>query len=228
MKIKFVLFSLLVFFFLHSCVEDNGVTPEQTTPSLNQEFPLIEEIEVNGYIGTVSLPDTISVESVHFAIIGGDENEVFQIDKNNGDIFLEELATSKDADNEFELTISVTNNSTENNILNVELKITLSPTLFIYDHLKQIGYVDESCEQGYLVGTVASIDTTVKLDFRFDIFRGNHLGIFELNRQNGQLTVDNPSLIDYNSDSLHILNIVVSDYDNPKDSVLYYVNYYLN
>jgi hypothetical protein len=195
---------------------------------MEQEFSFIDEVEPDGFIGTVKLPDTIALEKVRFTLKDGNEDEVFFIDENTGDLFIKELMQSKNSENEFDLIIAITNKSTENLILNIKLKVTLSADLFIYETLKQIGYVNENCEQGYLVGTVASIDTTFKLDFRFDIYRGNHLGIFKLHRQNGQLTVEQPSLIDYETDSLHVLNMVVSDHDNPKDSVLYYVNYYVH
>jgi hypothetical protein len=228
MKHLLVLFSFLTLFFVTSCIEDKDVTPEETTPVVNQEFPVIEEVSPDGFIGTVELPDSLSVSMTEFYIMDGNNDQVFHINKESGDLYLKDLMQSKDANNEFNLSIQVIDKETGENVLNINLKIILSPDLFIYDTLKQIGYVDEDCEQGYLVGTVASIDTTFKLDFRFDIFRGNQLGIFDLNRQNGQLTLKQPGLINYETDSLHLLHIVVSDHDNPKDSVLYYVNYYVH
>lgn len=228
MKKYTLLLTFIGIIFLYGCIEDKDVVPYENEPAINQEFPIIEEVEPNGYIGTVSLPDTMSIETVKFSMESGDVNEVFHIDENTGDLYIKELMQSKDATTDFNLTVAVTEKSTEDIVLKIKLKITLSPSLFIYNTLKQIGYVNEDCEQGYLVGTVASIDTTFKLDFRFDIYIGNHLGIFKLDRQSGQLTVEQPSLIDYDTDSLHILNMVVSDHDNPKDSVLYYVNFYVH
>lgn len=182
----------------------NDTNPIITTQSGNTQVD--ETLAVGSQIYTVIASDIDLNTSLSYSILSGNSEGKFQIGSTNGQITLFR-ALDFETTKSYTLTVSVNDGINSSSAFisidvmdqNDEIPVPQNATVF----------VAEDAVLGTLVHSVVATDTDNRAVLRYDIYSGNELGKFIINRFTGKINLI--SALDFETQSSYSLEIIVSD-----------------
>jgi hypothetical protein len=183
---------------------------ENTSPEIaNQVFSIQENSAVSTLVGTVIATDAEG-DALTFQITIGNTGNTFALDEASGLLTVNEpLLLDFETTPTFTLTISVSDGiETISATITVNVTDVEENTAPKIDN--QLFSILENSAISTLVGTIIATDAEGD-DLTFQIISGNTGNAFVLNESSGQLTVNEPSLLDYETTPIFYLTIQVSD-----------------
>jgi hypothetical protein len=187
------------------------VIDENEAPTLaDASFALSEDSGNGAIVGTVSATDPNDVEKLTYSITGGNGDGAFAIDSSSGTITVAD-ATELDygVTPSYELTVQVTDNGGLTDSATVTVSVlsgNRAPTL-----ADATFTVDENCEDGTEVGTLAASDPDNGDVLTYAITGGDGDGIFGMGAASGTITVLDDSALDYEAKPSYSLTVTVTD-----------------
>jgi hypothetical protein len=195
----------------------------ETPDVLSATHGLAENSATGTLVATVSASDVDSADVLGFAITDGNTGGAFGIDATTG-----QITVSNSSLLDFEgtpawlLTVRVTDAgglfdtaTVTINLANVNEAPDVLPTTF---------NLAENSTAGTVVGTVTASDTDSGDTLNYTITAGNAGGAFAIDATTGQVTVSNPSLVDFESSPVWTLTVRVADTGGLFDTTTVTVN----
>lgn len=152
--------------------------------------------------------------------LSGPDSALFNIDSVTGEITFVaspdfETPADQGADNVYEITVTVTADTTTAQSASQNLTITVTPvndiTPVFLDSSPSFNTLENSAANT-VVGTVSATDGDVPgQGLTYAIISGNESGVFAINSTTGEITVANPVLLDYETLTSVTLIVRVSD-----------------
>lgn len=187
------------------------VIDENEPPALGDASFTVSEDSGNGTsVGTVSATDPNDVEKLTYSITGGNNDGVLEIDSTTGEITVA-AGAGLDAEGtpSYELTVVVTDNGGLTDSATVTVSIlggNRAPTLADVTFT-----VDEDCEEGTVVGTLAASDPDAGDVLTHAITAGNGDGTFTIGSTSGTITLSEDAGLNYELKSSYALTVTVTD-----------------
>lgn len=202
-----------------------NVTDVNENPSIpaGQIFAVNQGAAVGTSVGTVSAndPDTTAPnKTLTYSITSGNSNNAFVINSNTGEITVNNpAALNPAAIPQFTLVVKVTDGGTPGLTATQTVTVNVSaanqaPTI----PAGQAFSVPENSALNTVVGIVAASDpdtTAPNKTLTYSITGGNTGGAFAINSATGQLTVANPSALNFEATPQFTLTIQVADGGSP-------------
>jgi hypothetical protein len=188
-------------------------------PTLNpQTFTLSENRAQNYLVGVVQSFDQDFAQSRSFSITGGNTGNAFAIDQETGRISVASVAAiNYEANPTFSLTVRVADNGTPQQsrsaVMTINL-VDLNEQPFLSD--QTIGNIPENSPAGTVVGTVAGYDQDAGQTLTYAIVGGNTGNAFIINGATGQVTVNSPAALDFETTPSFTLQVRATDNGNPQ------------
>ncbi|MGC9036977.1 MAG: cadherin domain-containing protein, partial [Verrucomicrobiia bacterium] len=186
-------------------------------PIINNQSFSIAENSVNGsFVGTVVATDVDAGQTLTYAIISGNTNGTFTINSANGNITIANNAMlNYEAIPQWQLKVKVTDNgspslSSTGTVTIVVLDVNENPVIN-----PQSFTVPENSANGTVVGNVVATDPDAGQSLTYVIVSGNTNGAFAINSANGQLTVANSAVLNYEVTPVWTLVVSVTDNGSP-------------
>ncbi|MEZ5082510.1 MAG: cadherin domain-containing protein [Bacteroidales bacterium] len=182
-------------------------------PEVDEQSFVINENSSSGtQVGNVAASDPDIGQTLSFSIVSGNTANAFSLNINSGLITINNSSAMNFETNPiFNLVIQVDDNGTPG----------LSSQATISIHLDDVNEVPEIDDQsfslvenstiGSIVGTVLATDPDAGQSLTYTIESGNSGGAFNLNSSNGQITVNNPEMINFEDYPVFILVVSVED-----------------
>jgi ABC-type uncharacterized transport system auxiliary subunit len=183
---------------------------ENTAPVIgDQLFSIPENSLVNTSVGVVAASDANS-DALIFAITGGNTNNAFGISVSSGELTISNpAALNFEVNPTFSLTVMVTDGTAESSAtitVNVtDVDETNAPVI-----ADQGFEIAEGSNVNTVVGTVLATDPNSDV-ITFAIVSGNTNNAFAIGTSNGQLVVNNPSELDFETTTSYSLIVSASD-----------------
>lgn len=193
-------------------------------PKFEKDFYTISllestKIDIPIFKLTVTDPDDGENGKVNFDILEGDR-ELFRVDTQNGELFLNEQLDRERKD-EYILTI-IAKDQAQTNPLNSTCKINIRVLDYndhkpIFDKSSYLFSIRENSPVGSFIGQIHATDKDVGQNgiVKYDFIRASE-NIFDLERDTGRLYLNRP--LDYELKTSYVLNISAHDNGNPKRS----------
>jgi hypothetical protein len=184
-----------------------------------QEFSIPPGASDGTVIGTLAASDPDSGQTLSYSIRSGNTSGAFSVNASTGQIVVANAAAlDPDVSPEFELVIRVTDNG--NPIAFTEATITIRFPITNQDPTiaNQSFNVAENSANGAVVGNVAASDPDGGQTLTYTITAGNVAGAFSINPSNGQITVANSSLLNFETTPSFSLTVKVTDNGSPSAS----------
>jgi hypothetical protein len=187
-------------------VEDVNEPPVAT----NQTFTVSADAENGAVLGAVTANDPDAGQSLSFAITGGNESGAFAIDGQSGLITVAgaHLLASQ---GEFTLTVAAADNGVPpmSDVATITVVVNRGNQSPVVED--QAFTVAEESPHGKVVGTVAAHDPDIGQSLAYSITAGNDGDAFAIDAQTGQITVNNVSIVDFESRGRFALTVSVID-----------------
>ncbi len=203
-------------------ITDNDPEPPTNDPPTVDDgvFSLPENSPAGTPVGSVIASDPNAGDTLSFAIVGGSGENLFEIDNTGA------ITVAADADLDFEtepqliLEIEVSDDApapvtgTDTATVTISLIDTdENPNAPEVDD--QSFSVDEGSAVGTVVGTVPFSDADADQTATIEITNGNLDGAFAIDAATGEITVANPTPLDFDANPLFTLEVTVSDDGTP-------------
>ncbi|MGC8742442.1 MAG: Ig-like domain-containing protein, partial [Verrucomicrobiia bacterium] len=182
----------------------------------NQTFSIAENSGNGVQVGIVVASDVDAGQTLTFSIISGNTNGTFTIGASNGKITIANNALlNYEAIQTWQLLVKVTDNGTPSlsstgtvtiAVIDVNEAPVISPQTFT---------VPENSANGTAVGTVLATDPDNGQTLNYQIISGNTNGAFAINSANGQITVANSAMLNYETAPVWTLVVSVTDNGSP-------------
>jgi hypothetical protein len=208
-------------------VQDNGVgsLSSQSTitvnlvdlnepPVVNDQLFSIIELSANGTtVGLFTATDPDAEQILTYDIISGNLSNAFAINSNNGEITVaDSVALNFLINPVFNLIVRVTDDGLGNlyteAIVTVNLLQNINQSPVINN---QSFWVTENSPTGSVVDTISATDPDEGQTLFFSILTGNTGSAFSIDSITGILTVNNPSVLDFETNPVFNLLIIVTD-----------------
>ncbi|MBI5759286.1 MAG: cadherin repeat domain-containing protein, partial [Planctomycetales bacterium] len=184
---------------------------------------LAENSTLGTVVGTVSASDVDAADVLSFAIMAGNTGGAFAIDTTTGQItvFNPSLLDFESLP-AWTLTVRVTD--TSGLFDTAGITINLNDVNENPDILSTTFNLSENLTAGTLVGTATASDVDFGDTLTYTITAGNAGGAFSIDATTGQVTVSNPSLLDFESSPVWTLTVRVADSGGLFDTATVTVN----
>ncbi|NLR91399.1 cadherin domain-containing protein [Flammeovirga agarivorans] len=183
---------------------------ENTAPSISDTtFSINENSAVSSVVGTVSASDP-EEDDLTFSIVSGNGLGAFQINSNTGEISVNDnFILDFETNPSFQLTVQVSDGKLSNeasitinlNDIDENTSPSISDATFI---------IDENSDVSTVVCTVSTFDNEGD-DLTFSIVSGNDLGAFKIDSNTGEISVNDNSILDFETNPSFQLTIQVND-----------------
>ena len=213
-------------YYLNVEVQDNGagnltdnatvtvsLTDVNQVPEILAQSFTIDENTGNGEIvGTVVATDPDAGQTLTFSIINGNTGNAFAIDSQSG-----EMTVSNSTVLDFEttpvfiITVQVQDDGVGNLTAQADITINLTDVNETPDIQDQTFTIAENSANGTQVGTVTAVDPDAGQTLTYSITSGNTNSAFAIDPQNGELTVSNSTMLDFETTPVFILTVQVQD-----------------
>lgn len=211
-------------------VTDNGAPPLTSTANLritltnlndapvvqSRAFLIPENGPQNAFIGFVTATDGDAGQTLTYAITAGNTNNAFSINPATGELRINNPAAMDFETNPFfNLTVTATDNgnpaASGSGTITVNLQNVNDPPTI----LPQTFSVAENSAAGVVVGNVVAIEADAGQSVTYAITAGNTLNAFSINAQTGQLTVNNPLALNFETTPQFQLTVRATDNGQP-------------
>ena len=187
-----------------------AVNDANDAPVVNdQAFNLNENSPIGTVVGTVLASDPDAGQTLTYAITGGNTDDAFAIDPTTGEITVAG-PLDPETQNLYVLTVEVADNGTPSLSAFATVIIGFNHAPVIND---QAFSVDENLPWGTAVGTVQASDPDAGQTLTYTMTGGNTNSTFAIDPFTGQITV--ASMLDYETQSLYVLTVQVTDDGTP-------------
>jgi hypothetical protein len=176
----------------------------------NQSFSVTANPPVGTLVGTVVATDPNAGQSISFSITSGNTNNAFNISSSTGLITVGN--SSAVIPGVFNLNVRATDNgspvmwSAATVSINVSSGSNQPPVI-----ANQTFNINENSPNGMLAGTVIASDPNTGQSLSYIITGGNTGGAFNINASNGNLTVGNTSMLNFEVTPVFNLTVRVTD-----------------
>lgn len=194
------------------------VTNVNDAPVVNDQFfSVLEHRVTDTLVGTVVASDEDAGQTLSYSIIGGNVGNAFRIDATTGQVFIVNPGVVDfDQNPSFNLIVQVTDNGNPvlTDTANVTVTVTEStapPPPIINDQTLNL---NEGSPNGTVVGNLGLTGGTGP--FNFFIVSGNTGNAFVIDNTNGNILVNNASLINFNTNPQFTLQVLVMDSSTPQ------------
>lgn len=199
---------------------------ENTLPVVNDQTFSIAENSVNGtVVGTVIATDADG-HALTYAIVNGNGLGGFAIGSASGEVTVANQGVLDfELRQQFLLTVQVSDGNGGNVNATITINLTDVDDTPNTDPVinNQSFSLDENSASGTFVGTVLASDADDD-NLTFSITAGNELGGFSLDASTGDLTVDDASVIDFETNPDFSLNVQVDDGNGGQASATVTIN----
>jgi len=189
----------------------------------DQTFTIAENALVATSPGTVAASDPDAGDSLTYSITAGNADGAFAINSATGTLWvMNTAALDAETSPTFTLTIQVTDSGglTDSGTITVNLDdLNEPPTI-----ANQTFTIDEDPTNGTLVGTVQASDPDAGDSLTYSITAGNTDGAFAINSTTGEITVSDPTPLDYETNPTFTLTVQVTSTDGRDASATVTVN----
>jgi len=190
-----------------------ALTDINEIPTINDaSFALEENTSINTFVGHVTAEDPDNGQSLNYSIISGNVNNAFQIGSANGNITVQNMsAINFEAMNQFELVIQVQDNGAGSltAIADVTVNITdVNENPVLDDDSFTIA---ENSASNTFVGQLTATDPDNGQSLTYSILSGNINNAFQINPNNGNLSVQNTAALDFENWNTFSLLVRVDD-----------------
>ncbi len=203
----------------HGCGSADDITVSFISCQTNQKpsiddqvFNINENISMGSVVGILQASDPDIGQLLSFKILSGNEQSPFSLDTVNGVITVHDGSfLNYEVHPQFTLRIRVRDNGpgfltdTANITVNV-MDLNEPPTIG-----DQVFVINENLPKGTWIGEVVATDEDQGQRLYFEMIYGNDYNAFSLDRFSGDLTVNNPEAMDYETNPAFHLNIRVTD-----------------
>lgn len=176
----------------------------------NQSFSVLPNPGNGSIVGTVAATDPDAGQTLTFSITGGNTNNAFYIVPATGRITVgNSWAVTAGV---FSLTVRATDNGSP--VMWSEATVTINVTGSSNQPpviQAQSFNINENSANGTLVGTVIASDPNAGQTLNYSITSGNTNNAFAINQANGNLTVSNFAMLNYEATSAFYLTVRVTD-----------------
>jgi|GEM_PF-1308824 len=183
---------------------------EANAPHISdQVFSVAESTGVNHVIGAVTASDPNN-DPLWFAIVAGNTSNAFSLDSLSGELLVNNpVALDFETNPVFTLTVSVSD-ATVSSYATITVNISDVNEANAPVINDQIFSVAESAVVNSAVGTVTASDPD-NGPLSFAIISGNTSGAFSLDSLSGELLVNNPAALDFETNPVFTLTVSASD-----------------
>ncbi|MFK7819546.1 MAG: cadherin domain-containing protein, partial [Planctomycetaceae bacterium] len=192
----------------------NDVNDVRPVIQVGQSFSIPENLVVGDGVGTVVATDVDTVGTLwNWTIESGDTGGVFQINSGTGEITIAD-ASNLDFENtqSYTLQISVSDGGQTSVFEDVDITVTDVNDVLPVIPGGQSFSIGEDAVANAVVGTVLASDAdTVGTLVSWAIHRGNDDGIFQIATGTGEITIADPTNLDFESADTYTLEVSVSD-----------------
>ncbi len=183
-----------------------------STPSIidGQVFAVSEGASNNTLLGEVEVND-LTPGNVSWNIILGNSSDLFEINTINELRIKDNTHLDRELQDSYSLTISVSDgiNTSDLAVITINVEDVNDNAPVVQTQNFSITEVESN---GKVIGTIEVIDQDESPVFSdYAITSGNEDGIFALNSNSGQLTIQNGNLLDFENANFYIINVTVSD-----------------
>ena len=190
-----------------------NVTDVNEVPVIaNQAFSIAENSTAGSSVGTVSASDPDNGQTLSFAILSGNTDNVFSMNANSGALNVNNaVLLDFEATPVYTLTVEVTDNGAGSLSSQATVTVNVTDVNEVPVITNQAFSIAENTTAGSSVGTVSASDPDNGQTLSFAITGGNVGNAFGLNASTGDLTVADASMIDFESNPVFSLTVEVSD-----------------
>ena len=199
----------------------NGANDAPTVT--DQNVSVDENAAFNTLVATAAATDIDTGDSVTWTIASGNTNGAFSIDNTSGEVRVAKpLELDFESNPGYSLTVRAAdeNGGVDTGVITVSFNdLNEAPTAN-----NATLSITENSASGTSVGFVSGSDPDSGDSLTWSILSGNMNGAFSLNAATGELTVANPSTLDFETTSTHTLNVQAQDVGGLTDSATVVVN----
>lgn len=201
----------------------NVVDVNEQIAIADQSFTTNENTANGTTIGTIVTddPDNVNgpVQTATFQITGGNVGNAFSIDAQGQIKVNNSAALDFETTPVFTLIVSATDSGSPATTTQATITITLNDLNDAPTVPTQTLTVPEHSLKGTLVGKVTAIDVDRPAQtLTYTIIDGNSSGAFSIDSRTGNITVNDPGLIDFATKSSYLLKVTVTDNGSPSKS----------
>lgn len=211
-----------------SAVVTIAVTNVNESPELDPANLAVPENSANGTsLGTVSATDPDADQSLTYAIESGNDDGVFAINPETGEITVaSSAALNFEATPSFTLVVSVTDNGDPTLSDSATVVITLLDVNEAPHLETQTFSIAENSANGSDVGTITGTDPDAGQSLTYAITAGNAFDAFAIDPATGHITVNNGAALNFELNPQFTLTVTVHDDANPSlsASTLVHIN----
>ena len=196
----------------------NPAPPNQAPMISNQNFSLVENSANNTVVGTVIASDADAGQTLTYEIQSGDTSGAFSLNSTTGQLRVSNSAAlDHDVNPQFSLVVRVTDNGSPSQFTEATITITVTaaPTNQSPTISDQSFNLTENTGTGSVVGTVVASDPDSGQSLTYAITGGNTSGAFSINSSNGQITIANSTLLNFETTPSFSLTVQVTDNGSP-------------
>lgn len=193
------------------------LTDTNEPPVVNSAtFQLAENSANSTPVGTVTASDPDNGQTRTFAIISGNSSGAFAINPATG---LITVADGSQLNYELTPAFSLTIRATDNGLPPLSANGTITISLTNVNEAPAVVpatfSVAENRTSGAIVGTVATTDPEINQSHTFAIVAGNTNGTFAIDPATGQITVADPTMLNYEGTPAYSLTVRATDNGSP-------------
>ncbi|MFA8299077.1 MAG: BspA family leucine-rich repeat surface protein [Hyphomicrobiales bacterium] len=177
-----------------------------------QSFDIAENANIDDIVGEIQVTDRDKNAVYSFTIVSGNEDGVFGINPNNGELFVADNSNlNYDAAKQYTLGITVSDgvNTSE------EGTVIVNVTDFNYKPVITLGQsfeIAENANNNDVVGNILATDQNPNTTLSsYTIASGDEDGVFGINSDNGELFISDNTKLNYDDANQYTLGITVSD-----------------
>ncbi|WP_010588287.1 cadherin domain-containing protein [Schlesneria paludicola] len=201
----------------------NVVDVNEQITIANQSFTVNENSANGTTVGTILTddPDNLNgpVQTATFQITGGNVGNAFSINAQGQIKVNNSAALDFETTPIFTLIVSATDSGSPATTTQANITINLNDLNDAPTVPTQTLSVAEHSLKGTLVGKVTAIDVDRPAQtLTYTIVDGNSSGAFSIDSRTGNITVNDPGLIDFATKSSYLLKVTVSDNGSPSKS----------
>ena len=189
------------------------ITPVNDAPVVNNQGFAVDENSANGaVVGTVLASDEDPGDTLTYSITAGNTGNAFSINASNGEITVND-STQLDFESNpsFNLSVQVQDDGTGLLTDTAAVTINLNDLNEAPVVNNQIFAVDENSVNSTLVGTVAATDPDIADTLSYSITTGNTGNAFSINATTGEITVNDSTQLNFESNPTFNLTVQVQD-----------------
>ena len=209
--------------------QDNYGTPASSAAEITisvddaNEAPVIaaatffmnENAAVGFSVGGVTATD-VDGDAVSYSISGGNTNGAFAIDPDSGEITVANSAPlDAEARTHINLSVQATDDGSPVRSSTRIVRINIASVNEDPSIPSQSFEIDENSDNGAAVGTLVVNDPDVGESFQFSVTGGSGQNAFAIHPTSGEITVKQPSLVDFEMASSFTLEFDVADSGSP-------------